>query len=36
MDYYEIRRLNALKPADTMANGQIAGVDTGIIECLEA
>ena len=36
MDYYEIRRLNALKPGDTMANGQIAGVDTGIIECLEA
>ncbi|SMP60631.1 selenium-dependent xanthine dehydrogenase [Sphaerochaeta associata] len=36
MDYYEIRRLNALKPGDTMPNGQIAGEDTGIIECLEA
>ncbi len=36
MDYYEIRRLNALKPGDTMPNGQIASVDTGIIECLEA
>lgn len=36
LDYYEIRRLNALKPGDTMPNGQIASVDTGIIECLEA
>ncbi len=36
MDYYEIRRLNALKPGDTMPNGQIAGEDTGIVECLEA
>ena len=36
LDYYEIRRLNALKPGDTMPNGQIASEDTGIIECLEA
>lgn len=36
MDYYQFRRLNALKSGDTMPNGQIAGVDTGIIECLEA
>lgn len=36
MDSYEIRRLNALKPGDIMPNGQIAGADTGIIECLEA
>ena len=36
MDYYQFRRLNALKPGDIMPNGQIASEDTGIIECLEA
>ena len=36
MDYYQFRRLNALKPGDVMPNGQIASEDTGIIECLEA
>jgi len=36
LDYYEIRRLNALKGGDVMPNGQIASSDTGIIECLEA
>nr|WP_319474076.1 selenium-dependent xanthine dehydrogenase [uncultured Sphaerochaeta sp.] len=36
IDYYEIRRINALKPGDIMPNGQIAGEDTGVIECLEA
>ncbi|MGH0052140.1 MAG: selenium-dependent xanthine dehydrogenase [Sphaerochaetaceae bacterium] len=36
MDYYEIRRINALKPGDVMPNGQIASNDTGIIECIEA
>ncbi len=36
LDPFEIRMLNALKPGDVMPNGQIAGPDTGIIECLEA
>ncbi len=36
MDYFEIRRINALKPGDIMPNGQIASDDTGVIECLEA
>ncbi|WP_320128350.1 selenium-dependent xanthine dehydrogenase [uncultured Sphaerochaeta sp.] len=36
IDYWTIRRINALKNGDIMPNGQIAGPDTGIIECLEA
>lgn len=36
MDPFEIRRLNALRPGDTMPNGQIAGPDTAIVECLDA
>ena len=36
MDPYEFRILNALRPGNTMPNGQIAGPDTGIVECLEA
>lgn len=36
IDHWQIRRLNALAPGDTIPNGQIAGGDTGIIECLEA
>ena len=36
IDYWQIRRLNALAPGDVIPNGQIAGVDTAIIECLEA
>ncbi|HKM07789.1 MAG TPA: selenium-dependent xanthine dehydrogenase, partial [Sphaerochaeta sp.] len=36
MDYWQFRRINALKPGDVMPNGQIAQPDTGIIECLEA
>ncbi len=36
IDHWQIRRLNALKAGDTIPNGQIAGPDTGIIECLEA
>ncbi|AEV29215.1 selenium-dependent molybdenum hydroxylase 1 [Sphaerochaeta pleomorpha str. Grapes] len=36
LDYWTFRRLNALKPGDIMPNGQIAGGDTGIIECLDA
>ncbi len=36
IDHYQIRRLNALRPGDTIPNGQIAAGDTGIIECLEA
>ena len=35
MDPFEFRMQNALKPGDTMPNGQIASEDTGIIECLE-
>ena len=36
LDPYEIRLRNALKGGDIMPNGQIAGQDTGIIQCLEA
>lgn len=36
MDYWQFKRLNALKPGDIMPNGQIAQPDTGIIECLDA
>ncbi len=36
MDYWQFKRLNALKPGDIMPNGQIAQSDTGIIECLDA
>ena len=36
MDPFEFRLKNALRPGDTMPNGQIAGPDTGIVECLEA
>ncbi len=35
MDPYEFKYMNALKPGDTMPNGQIAGVDCGIRECIE-
>ncbi len=36
LDPYQIRMINALRPGDVMPNGQIAGIDTGIVECLEA
>ena len=36
IDPFEIRMINALKPGDVMPNGQIAGIDTGIVECLKA
>lgn len=36
IDPFEIRIINALKPGDVMPNGQIAGIDTGIVECLKA
>jgi selenium-dependent molybdenum hydroxylase 1 len=36
LDGWQIRYLNALRPGDTMGNGQIAAGDTGIVECLEA
>ena len=36
IDPFEIRMLNALEPGDIMPNGQIAGPDTGIRECLLA
>ena len=36
IDPFQIRMLNALRPGAVMPNGQIAGPDTGIVECLEA
>ena len=36
IDPFEIRMRNALKPGDVMPNGQIAGDDVALIECLEA
>ena len=36
IDPFRIREINALKPGDIMPNGQIAGPDTAIAECLEA
>ena len=36
LDPFQIREMNALKPGDIMPNGQIAGPDTAIRECLEA
>jgi len=32
----EIRMLNAIRPGGTLPNGQIAGPDTALLECLEA
>ncbi len=36
IDPFQFRMQNALKPGDTMPNGQIAGKDTAIIQCLNA
>ncbi|MBK5200057.1 MAG: selenium-dependent xanthine dehydrogenase [Spirochaetaceae bacterium] len=36
MDPFEFKYMNSLKPGDTMPNGQIAGVDCGIRECIES
>jgi selenium-dependent xanthine dehydrogenase len=36
IDYWTFRRMNALRPGDVMPNGQVAGPDTGIVECLDA
>ena len=36
IDPFEMRRKNILHPGDVMPNGQIAGPDTGIEECLLA
>ena len=36
IDYWEIRRRNAVKPGDILPNGQIADESTGLIETLEA
>lgn len=33
---WEIRMRNAAKPGDVLSNGQIAGPDTALVECLEA
>jgi len=36
LDPYEIRHLNAVRPGQTLPNGQIADEGTGIVETLEA
>ncbi|MBQ2205253.1 MAG: molybdopterin-dependent oxidoreductase, partial [Lachnospiraceae bacterium] len=36
IDYWEIRRRNAVKPGDILPNGQVADESTGLIETLEA
>ena len=36
LDPWTFRYQNALRPGDIMPNGQVAGPDTGIRECLEA
>lgn len=36
LDPFQIRYLNAIRPGDELPNGQIAGPDTALIECLEA
>ena len=33
---WEIRYKNAIRPGETLPNGQIAGADTAMVECLEA
>lgn len=36
MDPWEFRYKNAVRPGESLPNGQIAGPETGIVECLEA
>ncbi len=36
IDPYEIRILNAIRPGQSLPNGQIADEGTGMVECLEA
>lgn len=36
IDYWEIRRRNAIKPGQVLPNGQIADESTGLVETLEA
>ena len=36
MDPFKIRELNAVKPGQILPNGQIATIDTAVVECLEA
>ena len=36
IDYYEIRKRNAIKPGQVLPNGQIADKSTGLLETLEA
>ena len=36
IDYWEIRRRNAIKPGDVLPNGQVADESTGLVETLEA
>ncbi|WKY46884.1 selenium-dependent xanthine dehydrogenase [Eubacteriaceae bacterium ES3] len=36
LDPYEIRHLNAIRPGQTLPNGQIVDEGTGLLECIEA
>lgn len=36
MDPWEFRYKNAIRPGESLPNGQIAGPETGLVECLEA
>lgn len=36
MDPYDFRLLNAIRPGQVLPNGQIAGPDTALVQCLEA
>ncbi len=36
ISHYEIRHLNAVRPGQSLPNGQIVGNDTGLVEALEA
>ncbi|WP_302225619.1 selenium-dependent xanthine dehydrogenase [Veillonella magna] len=36
MDPWEFRYKNAIRPGESLPNGQLAGPETGLVECLEA
>lgn len=36
MDPWEFRYKNAVRPGESLPNGQLAGPETGLVECLEA
>lgn len=35
IDPFDFRMLNAIRPGDVLPNGQIAGLDTALVQCLE-